>query len=238
MTYRERRADRRAADAERRAQQKQEPMGRDSIFDLSYDERRRLRRAKKQGQREGEQRAAIEEQAKKQAEYDALPEHEKRPPNKWRQLIELRQKDVGRKDVARRLKVYEREAKIEDERIDAIMEEKKRRHELESAPEFAQALAHWESASANAESEEEREEWARLKGLIEGGGALDYWGQAHPILERRLAKIQESFGNQIERQSEIVNETKALADEVEAVAELQVSPVELQADANEEEEKE
>lgn len=224
MTFAQRQAARRAADIEHRAAQKQEPPTRDPIFELPFADRQRLRRAEAQGRREGEQRAAVEERAKRQAEFDALPDHEKRPPNKWRQLIELRQKDVGRKDVARRIKVYEREAKIEDERIDAIMEERRKRHELESAPEYAKAIAHWESASANAESEEERQEWARLKGLIEGGGAMDYWGQVSPIIQARLERVQAAVVEQAGRQAPMATEAKELAEKQKATEELQVTP--------------
>ena len=35
--------------------------------------------------------------------------------------------------------------------LTALMEEKKKHHELESAPEYARALAHWERASLDAE---------------------------------------------------------------------------------------
>ena len=130
MRYNERRAKRRAADAERPKQVNESPT-RDSLYGVPYHERRAIRRAEQQGRREGEQLAVITEQAKRQAELDALPEHERRPPNHWRQLIEVRRPDAWRRDVGRRLKVYEREARMEDERIDALMEQRKKQHEME-----------------------------------------------------------------------------------------------------------
>lgn len=229
MSYEQRRAARRADDAERRAQQKNETPTRDSFYNLSYDERRNIRRSEEQGRREGAQRAAIEEQAKKQAELDAVPEHERRPRNQWRDLIELRKRDAWRKDVAHRIKIYEREARAEDERIDAIMAEKKKRHEVESHSEYARALGHFERASQGAESEQEREGFARLHGLIEGGDFAGYWRDCQPLMEQRLQRIREQVVEQAARQAPLAEEARELAAEQRAAEELQVkeeAPVE------------
>lgn len=110
-----------------------------------------------------------------------------------------------------------------------------RQYEVENNPETKPAREHWEKASAGAETDEERQEWARLKGLVESGGAMEYWDQARPILERRLETIQESFGDQIEQQAAVVDATKALADEVEAVSDLQVTESPTEADNEHEE---
>lgn len=227
MNYQQRRAARRTADAERRAQEKQEPITRESIYDLPYADRRGLRRAEAQGRREAEQRAVIEEASRKQAEYDALPDHEKRPRNPWLDLIELRKPDAWRKDVARRIKVYEREARLEDERIDSLMAERKKRHEVESSSEHAQALAHWERGHVAAESDEERQEWARLKSIVDAY-PNDYWHEVAPIMQGRLQKLQERWNEQLAKQAAVVEESKAVAAEVEAVSELQVTPQEVE----------
>ena len=179
--------------------QRGEPTARDPIYDLPLNQRRRLRRAEEQGRREGEQRAATTEQAAKEAALAQIPEWQTRPRNQWRDLIELRKPDAWRKDVAHRIKVYEKEAQIEDERIDRLMEEKQKRHELESAPEYAKALAHWERASANADAEE-RQEFARLRGLIDGGGAAHYWDQVMPLMQARLTKVQAAIIEQAGKQ--------------------------------------
>ncbi len=226
MSYKQRKAARQAADMERRAREKatdragEKPA--DDFYNLPFEDRRAIRQAQEQGRKEGRQRAAIEKQAKQQAEYDALPDHEKRPPNYWRRLIELRKPDAWRKDVARRIREYKRQAEIEDARIDAMMEGRKRQYELENQPEYAKALAHWERAHVAAKTEQEKEEWARLKGVIEGGGAMSYWDQVAPIMAARLAEAQERWNGQVAKQAAIVGETKALAAEVEAVNELQV----------------
>jgi len=225
-SFTQRRAERRQQDTERRATQMQEPTDRDSIFNLPYHERRQLRRAERQGQYEAEQNRRIEEQTKRQAEIDALPEHEKRPGNPWRDLIELRKKDSWRKDVAQRIKVYEREARIEDERIDALMAEKKRRHELESDNEYAKALAHWERADQSAENEDERESLARLRGLIEGGDFGGYWQECQPLMESRLQRIREQMVEQAAEQAPFAEKSKVLAEQQKAAEELQVIPEE------------
>ena len=216
MNFQERRAARRATE-----RQQEQPAPRPDLYNLSSDQRRAMRRSEEQGRREGARCAAIEEQAKRQAEYDALPEHEKRPPNPWRELIEKRKPDAWRKDVARRIKIYEREARIEDERIDALMAEKKKRYDLETAPEYARALAHWERASMNADTEEQTE-LARLKGLIDGGGANEYWDQVAPLMQSRLHKVQSAVIEHAARQEPLAQEAAALADKQKIAEELQV----------------
>lgn len=220
MSYAQRRAERKQQEAENHAAQKGEPT-RAAIFDLPADERRRLRQAEEQGRREGEQRAAIEEQSRQQAEFDATPEHERRPRNQWRDLIEKRKPDAWRKDVAHRIKIYEREAKREDERIDALMAEQWKRHELESAPEYARALAHWDRASMNAESEAERQQFARLKGIIDGS-PNQYWDEVAPIMQARYERAKSQLDEQIGKQAIVVGESKAMAEALEAVSELQI----------------
>ena len=170
----------------------------------------------------GAKRAEIEEAARKRAEVESTPEHLVRPPNPWRELIELRKADGHRADVARRLKIYEREAKVEDEQIDKLMEEKARRHDLESAPEYAKALGHWDRASAAAENDEERQEWSRLKGLIEGGGASQYWDEVAPIMQGRLQKVRADAIANAAKQWPLDEEAAAIAEKEKATAELQV----------------
>jgi hypothetical protein len=102
------------------------------------------------------------------------------------------------------------------------MAEKLRRYELESAPEYARALAHWERASTGAESEQERQEFARLKGLIDGGGALTYWDQVAPLMRARLEKMQAAVVAHAAKQAPLADEAKALAEMEKATEELQV----------------
>lgn len=217
MSYKQRSAARRAADAER--QQQSAP--RTDFYDLPADQRRAIRRAAEQGKAEAQQLAKIEEQAKKQAEIDSTPEHERRPRNPWRDLIELRRPDAWRKEVAHRIKVYEKEARAEDERIDRLMEEKLKRHELESAPEYQRALEHWQRATLNADTNEQQE-LARLKGMIDGGAASHYWDEVAPLMRGRLQKVQQRMEEQIGKQAIVVGESKAMAAELEAASELQV----------------
>lgn len=224
MTYQERRAERHAADAERRSQKKQEPIGREPIFELPCDERRRLRRAEQQGQVEGEQRAAIEERAKKQAEHDATPIHLRRPENIFSRLIAEWDSKSYRPDVARKIKNYRKLETQRGKEIDAEMAERLRQYDVENNPETESAREHWEKASAAVETEEERQEWARLKGLIEGGGAMDYWDQVAPIMQARLETIQAAIVEQAGRQAPLAEEAAALADKQKASEELQVTP--------------
>jgi hypothetical protein len=107
MTYEQRAAARRAADAQRQ-RQKQEPAPRDPIFDLPEDQRRAIRQAEKQGREEARQLAAIQEAARKQAEIDATPEHLRRPENIFRKTIELLRPTAYRPDTARRIIVATR----------------------------------------------------------------------------------------------------------------------------------
>jgi hypothetical protein len=221
MSYAQRKAQRQRQDAERRAAQNGEPTGRDPFFDLPLNERRRIRQAEEQGRREAQQLAAIEEQAKRQFDYDATPEHERRPRNTWRDLIEMRKPDAWRKDVAQRIKLYEKEARAEDERIDALMAEKQKRQELESAPEYARALAHWDRVSMDADADEAIE-LARLKGVIEGGGANRYWQEVHPLTETRLEKARAAVVENARRQARTAVDAVALTAKQKAIEELQV----------------
>lgn len=108
MTCAQRRAERRAANAERRAQQKQEPIGHDPIFDLPCDERRRLRRTEQQGRQEGEQRAAIEAKEQCRAEIAATPEHLRRPENVFSRLLSEWESKSYRPEIARKIRHYKK----------------------------------------------------------------------------------------------------------------------------------
>lgn len=221
-SYAQRRAERRQQDAERRAQQKNEPPTHDAIYELPFDERRRLRRAEQQGRREGEQRAAMEAEAKRQAEFDALPVHEQRPVNSWRLLIEQWKSQEHRPEVRRKLEKYRIEAEREDARIDAMLAERKRQYEIDNDPEVQKARTHLESVQAGIETEEERNEFARLSGLLAAGQSGQYWTDVAPICQLRLRKMQERWDEQIAAQAVTVAETKAMAEQLATMEELQV----------------
>jgi hypothetical protein len=195
-----------------------------SIFELPYDQRAKQRRAEQQGREEGRRLARIAEQEKKKAELEATPEHERRPENIYRKMIEARKTDAWRKEVKPRLREYERLAKAEEARIDAEMADKQVRFELESSPEYAKALDHWQRASERAETPAEKAEWAKLKGFIEAGAFVAYYDGCAPIVQARLAKLQEGWDSQLNRQSEIVNETKALSEEIVEAEDLLPKP--------------
>ena len=109
------------------------------------------------------------------------------------------------------------------------MADKLRRHEVESNPETQPAREHWEKASAGAETNEEREVFARLRGLIDGGAAASYWGQVAPIMQARLQKVQAAVIEQAAKVGPMAEEARVLAEQERATEELQVkqeAPVE------------
>lgn len=224
-TYAQRRAERRQQDAERRAQT-DEPITRDPIYNLPADERRRLRRAEEQGREEAKHLIAIEEREKMQAAIDATPEHLRRPKNIYHSLCAAHEQAAYRPDVAARIKRYRKLAAEREREIDLEMADKLRKYEAANNPETKPARNHWEKASAGAESEEEKREWARLHFLIEGGAANRYWSEVAPIMQARLHKMQKSWDEQIGKQAAIVGETKAMANELAQVEVLQVKPAE------------
>jgi len=213
--------------AQRRAERIQQG-ARDPIFDAHFEDRRKIRRAAEQGRIAGAQQAAAAEQKRKQAELESIPEHERRPRNQWLDLIELRQKDAWRKDVARRIKGYAVEAKREEKRIDSLMAEKARRHQLENSPEYSRALDHWQRASQGAESVEEQAAFAKLKGLIESGGAANYWAECQQLLEDRLRRIQAKMSDHSGRQAPLDLEAKNLAAEELAAEKLLIDPEQIE----------
>jgi len=215
MSYQERRAERQRQDAERQT--------RAPIYDLPADERRRLRRAEEQGRREGVQRAAIEEKMRKQAEIDATPEHERRPRNPWRDLIEQWKGQEYRPEIKRKLAKYAVEAKKEDARIDAMMADAKRKYEIDNDPEVIRARAHLESARAGAEPEE-AVELARLSGILSAGQSALYWDAATELMQARLRRVQEQVAQHGEKQAPLNQEAKALAEKQKATEALQVEP--------------
>jgi len=227
MSYEERARARRSADAKR---QKQQPAPRADFFDLSSDERRAIRQAEKQGRDEAKQLAAIQEQAAKQAAIDATPEHLRRPENVFRKTIELLRPTAYRPDVARRMKQLERQANERDREIESEMAEKLRRYEVENNPETKPAREHWQSASADAETAEERIEWARLKGLVEAGAANRYWTEVQPIMQRRLERLEARIAEHAAKQAPLAEQAKVLAEQYEAASALTVDLSEDQAE--------
>ena len=107
------------------------------------------------------------------------------------------------------------------------MAEKKRRFELENAPEYQRAMDHLERVQQNA-TPEESETLARLRGVLDAGDTAGYWQHVAPITENRRARVLERWNGQIAKQASVVEESKALAAEVEAVSALanEAAPVE------------
>ena len=182
------------------------------------EQRQQLRQAEQQGRREAEQRVAAKEAARKQAEHDSLPEHERRPANQWWRMIEARKPDSWRPEVKRRLKEWERLAREEDERIDAMMAEKNRRYQLESSSEYARAADHLERISRDADPTE-LTTLAKLKGVIEAGGFSDYWEQCRPLMEQRLQRVQQQLADHAARQAPMDQQARTLAQREKAAAE-------------------
>jgi hypothetical protein len=222
MNFKQRSAARRAADAERRAAEKHEAPTRDPFYDLPESERRAIRRSEEQGRVEARQLAETARQVKRQAEYDATPEHLRRPENIFTRLIAEWESKSYRPDVAAKIKAYrEKEAQRERE-IGIEMADKLREFEVENNPETKPAREHWQKASAAADTDEERREWARLKGLIDGGAAGTYWQEAQPILERRLTLIGEKIVEHAGRQAPLDEEGRVLNSALEDAGALQV----------------
>lgn len=207
-SYVQRRAERQQQDAERRLAQKGEPIIRDSIYNLPAHERSRLRHAEEQGRREGMERAAIEEAARKQVEYESIPEHLRRPENIFNRLIAEHEDFAYRPEVASRIKKFKKLAAEREKEIDAEMESKLRRYEAENNPETKPAFEHWERASASAETNEEKEQWARLKGLIDAGSADSYWDEVAPVMKAQLDKIQSDTINHAAKQAPLAKKQK------------------------------
>lgn len=218
----QRRAERRQQEAERHTEQRGEPT-RDPFYDLTAEQRRRVRIAAEQGRREGVQRAAIEEKIRKQAEIDATPEHERRPRNPWRDLIEQWKGQEYRPEIKRKLAKYAIEAKKEDMRIDAMMAEAKRKYEIDNDPEVIRARAHLESARAGAEPEE-AVELARLSGILSSGQSALYWDSATELMQKRLRRVQEQVSQHGQKQVPLDEEAMVLARKEKAAEALQVEP--------------
>jgi hypothetical protein len=197
-------------------------------YSLPYNERRRLRRAQEQGQKEAQHLVAIETRERAQAVIDATPEHLRRPENIYSRLVAAHEGKAYRPEIAARLRRFKRLETEREKEIDAEMEGKLRQFEIESNPETSLARQHWETASAGADSEQERQEWARLKGRIDGGAASSYWDEARAILDARLARIREKIVTQAAKQAPLAMEAKELAAQQKATEALakEIVPVE------------
>ena len=225
LTYEQRRAIRRAQEAEKRASQTPETPTREPVYDMTFDERQGLRKAEELGRREAASIAEQQQASRKAAELAAIPEHLRRPANVWRDLIRVHQSQSYRPEIVRKIADYEKRAILEDSRLDALMAEKARRHAVESNPETVKAREHHLSASAGAETHEEKQEWARLSGLIEAGAANDYWNQAAPLMSARLAKLQERVSAEqaasLNQEAAEQAASEALADAMQIVKDAQ-----------------
>jgi hypothetical protein len=190
LSYEQRRAARRQAEAEKRAQQSKAPPARPDFYNQSYAERQRIRKAEEQGRQEAAVIAANQEAARKAADLAATPEHLRRPDNVWKRLIAEFQSQAFRPEIAKKIAEYQKRAEEEDRRIESIMAEKARRHSVETDPETVKAREHLASASQAAETEEERREWAKLSAMIDCGQAAEYWNQSAALTQARVTRLQ------------------------------------------------
>lgn len=216
LTYQERAALRR----EKEALAPKEQRGPITRPDMSYGDRAALRRAADRGKREGEVRAAQTESARKAAVLAATPATFRRPANVWRDLEAVWESQAYRPEIARKLADYRDRAEKEDARIDAEMAEKQRRFDVESNPETALCRAHLASASLGADTPEEKEAWARLAGLVEGGASAEYWDGSARLCAIRLEKSQAALAQHTAASAEQAAVTAAAQAAVDQAAKL------------------
>ena len=183
--------------------------------DQTYEQRKSSRKAEEQGRQEAVVIADAQEAARKAAELANTPEHLRRPRNVWRDLIDQWQGQAYRPEIAKKLDNYRLRAEKEDSRIDADMAERARRHAVETNPETIKAREHLATVSQGAD-DAERLELARLRGLIEAGGAADYWAQVQPLTQARLARLQERVAAETANRAEHDAEWEALQAELKA----------------------
>jgi hypothetical protein len=189
----------------------------------SYEQRSAERRAAQQGRQEAVIVQQKEEAAAKQSRIDHTPPHLRRRENTFRKLIEELQSKAYRPDVQRRLADLELRAAARDREIDREMEEKKRQYEIESNPETVKAREHWLIAAENCE-DGERTEFARLRGLIEGGGASQYWKEVSTLIENRRTRISAAIEADKAEHAIADEKQRGLQAQLETIDKLTVEP--------------
>jgi len=147
----------------------------------------------RQREAEGQAQAKAEAQARQAAREAAVPEHERRPTNYARVVLERRlaADRPGNRTPASVVESLTKAAEDRDRAIDAEMEAKRRQHLLDTDPDVQGAVQYGEAAVKLA-AEEDREEWARCVGVAKEGDYKAFWVQARElnakIAEREKAK--------------------------------------------------
>lgn len=216
LNYEQRRTLRRQQEAERRAARKAEPQARSEIYNLPYEQRRVLREQERQGKREGELLAKQAAEDARKRQEAAIPDYERRRENVYTKLIKEWSNKAHLPDVARKLARYRQLEAEEEAKIDAEQAAKLRQHLLDTDPEVIKAREHFASAIAAAETPEEQAEWAKCRGLIDGGASGEYWARASELLNARLQRIQARAAAEAEGRAEAEarqNQVTAEADE-------------------------
>jgi hypothetical protein len=190
---------------------------------MSDSQRSTIREQVKQGHQEAQSLAAIQESARQAALDASIPEHERRPMNPWTRLIKEWQSQSFRPDVARKIKDYRRLEKIEEAKIDAIMDEKARVHAISTNPETIKARSLLATVAAGATPEEEIA-IARCQGLIDAGVADAVFDAIQPIVESRLQRIRAAIVDQAERKSALDASYSDLAEKEKAMTDLLPEP--------------
>jgi hypothetical protein len=154
---------------------------------LTSYERGCLMQLEQDAQQEGKRLAAVIRADNAKAIEAATPEWQRRPRNAKAELLTLLDDPTQFKDgrAKRRIAELREEAAAEEKRIDAIMEQKRLAHEVETDPEVQRALQHHDLASKNA-APEDQNAWTELRGLVLGGGAAvvpQYWQRAAALAE-------------------------------------------------------
>ena len=157
---------------------------------LTYVERGILRQAEETG-REKVKAAELQREAARKA---AIPEHERRPTNPARQILEMHKQDYpGHKLAASTMAKLRSKADIEDERIAAEMKEKQRLHAIATDPLVIRAVQHADLALGTAATDEERVARAELGAIAREGAVQMYWERATAL----SASIVESQKTQL-----------------------------------------
>lgn len=192
-------------------------------LELTATERAVLRQREAEGQAQAQADAKSREAARQAA---AVPEHERRPVNAARVILERRlaADRPGNRQSASILESLETTADERDREIQAEMEAKRRAHLLATDPDVRGAVQYGESAIKLATVSEDREAWARLVGIAKEGDTKAFWTEARAlnatVAEREKAKQAEVATEKTAADVKYL-EQKARADK--AVADLQVS---------------
>jgi hypothetical protein len=184
----------------------------------------------RQAEAEGATKVAADAKARQAAREAAVPDHEKRPVNHARRVLEMRleQDRPGNRQSPTILESLRKRADEEDARIDALMAEKKRQYLLANDPDVQNAVKHAEGALKLA-ADEDREARAKALGIAKEGDWRAYW---KAVQELNTAVVERQKANQIDaataRSAAEAEYLKRKEETDKAVAELRESMAQLQ----------